>query len=114
MPPSSPGRSGFTIRTAARLSHNKQGFPMTVSLLSATVSLGRRQPVHDQFGKLALRHGSRLHHLRIGRHHAATPVLILVSAQTVTVISKTGYHLIASHTIDPDRNYWRNQQKHPG
>src|SRR5215207_3046874 len=82
MPPSSPGRSGFTIRTAARLSHNKQGFPMTVSLLSATVSLGRRQPVHDQFGKLALRHGSRLHHLGIGRHHAGTPVLILVATQT--------------------------------
>jgi hypothetical protein len=32
------------------------------------------------------------------------------TAQTVTVISKTGHHLIASHTIDADSNYWRNQQ----
>jgi hypothetical protein len=40
-------------------------------------------------------------------------VLILVAAQTVTVISKTGHHLIASHHIDLDRNYWRNQQKSP-
>jgi hypothetical protein len=61
-----------------------------------------------------LRHGSRLHHLGIGRCHAATPVLILVTTQNVTVISKTGYRLIASHTIDPNRNYWRNQQKSPG
>jgi hypothetical protein len=38
----------------------------------------------------------------------------LVATQTVTVISKTGHHLIASHTIDPNRNYWRNQQKNPG
>jgi hypothetical protein len=34
-------------------------------------------------------------------------------ATTVTVISKTNYQLIASHTINPDRNYWRNQQKTP-
>jgi hypothetical protein len=44
------------------------------------------------------------------------PGLILVTTVTVTVtvISKTGYQLIASHHIDPDRNYWRNQQKNPG
>jgi hypothetical protein len=34
---------------------------------------------------LTLRHGSHLHHLGIGR----TPVLILVTAATGTVISKT-------------------------
>jgi hypothetical protein len=38
-------------------------------------------------------------------------VLILVATQNVTVISETGYRLIASHTIDPNRNYRRNQQK---
>ena len=37
-----------------------------------------------------------------------------VADHTVTVISKTGYHVLGSHTIDPDRNYWRNQQKRPG
>jgi len=44
-----------------------------------------------RIGKLTLRHGSRLHHLGIGRH-AHTPVLILVATPTVTVISKTGHH----------------------
>jgi transposase InsO family protein len=73
-----------------------------------------RHDTVDQFGKLTLRHGSRLHHLGIGRHHASTPVLILVTTETVTVISKTTHQLIASHTIDATRNYWRNQQKNPG
>jgi len=41
-------------------------------------------------------------------------VLILVADPTVTVISKTGYHVLSSHHIDPDRNYWRNHQKRPG
>ncbi len=68
----------------------------------------------DQFGKLTLRHGSRLHHLGIGRAHAGTAVLILVTNQTVTVISKTSHQLVATHHIDPTKNYWRNQQKNPG
>jgi hypothetical protein len=50
----------------------------------------------------------------IGRTHAHTPVLILITTDTVTVISKTGYQLIASHHISPDHNYWPNQQKNPG
>lgn len=73
-----------------------------------------RHDTVDQFGKLTLRHGSRLHHLGIGRAHASTPVLILIAATTVTVISKTGHHVIANHHIDPDHNYWPNKQKNPG
>lgn len=73
-----------------------------------------RHDIVDQFGKLTLRHGSRLHHLGIGRPHTHTPVLILVTTTTVTVISKTGHHVLSSHTIDPEKNYWRNQQKNPG
>ncbi|EPQ72292.1 transposase [Mycobacterium marinum str. Europe] len=73
-----------------------------------------RHDTVDQFGKLTLRHASRLHHLGIGRAHAHTPVLILVATSTVTVLSKTGHHVLSSHTINPDKNYWRNQQKNPG
>ncbi|ULE32171.1 IS481 family transposase [Mycobacterium sp. IDR2000157661] len=80
----------------------------------ATEHFRIRHDTVDQFGKLSLRYGSRLHHLGIGREHAGTSVLILVATKTVTVISKTGHRLIASHTINPDRNYWRNQQKNPG
>ena len=81
---------------------------------TATSHVRIRHDTVDQFGKLTLRHGSRLHHLGIGRTHAATPVLILVTTTIVTVISKTGHHVLSSHRIDPDRNYWRNQQKNPG
>jgi hypothetical protein len=63
-------------------------------------------------GKLTLRYASRLHHLGIGRVHAGTKVLILVTT-TVTVLATAGHQLIASHHIDPDRNYWRNQQNAP-
>ncbi|MGH3553440.1 MAG: IS481 family transposase [Mycobacterium sp.] len=73
-----------------------------------------RHDTVDQFGKLTLRHGSQLHHLGIGRTHAGTKVRILITTTTVIVISKTDHHLLATHHIDPDRNYWRNQQKNPG
>jgi transposase InsO family protein len=89
-----------------------QGLPKAAPA-GATEHFRIRHDVVDQFGKLTLRHGSLLPHLGIGRQHGGTPVLILVATQTVTVISKTGYQLIASHHIDPDRNYWRNQQKIP-
>jgi hypothetical protein len=39
---------------------------------------------------------------------------ILVAATTVTVISKTNHQVLSSHHIDPDKNYWRNQNKNPG
>jgi transposase InsO family protein len=80
---------------------------------TATGHFRIRHDTVDQFGKLTLRHGSRLHHLGVGRTHAHTPVLILVTTNTVTVISKTGHHVLSNHQIDPDRNYWRNQNKTP-
>jgi hypothetical protein len=80
----------------------------------ATTRFRIRHDTVDQFGKLTLRHGSRLHHLGIGRTHAHTPVLILVTSHTVTVISKNQHHVLSSHHIDPERNYWRNQTKNPG
>jgi hypothetical protein len=81
---------------------------------AATEHFRIRHDTIDQFGKLTLRHGSRLHHLGIGITHAHTSVLILVTTTTVTVLSKTGHHILSSHHIDPDKNYWRNQTKNPG
>jgi hypothetical protein len=78
---------------------------------------GGVEAVHDtidRFGKLTLRHGSRLHHLGIGITHARTRVFILVAAHTVTLISKTGHHVLCSQHIDTNKNCWRNQHKNPG
>jgi hypothetical protein len=36
-----------------------------------------------------------------------------VTATTVTVIGKNRPQVIATHTFNPDRNYWPNQQKTP-
>lgn len=72
-----------------------------------------RHDTVDQFGKLTLRHASRLRHLGIGRAHAGTKVLILVTTTTVTVITQPTHQLIASHTINPDRNYWPNTKTAP-
>ena len=103
-----PGRSGTTPAAAylARPKAHPTGQPSTHFRI--------RHDTIDQFGKLTLRHGSRLHHLGIGRAHAGTPVLILVTTTTVTVISKTRHRVLSSHHINPDKNYWRNQNKNPG
>ncbi len=120
-----PGR--FTFREIYNTARPHRALPQHHTPARAYTALPKATPTQaptthfrirhdtvDQFGKLTLRHGSRLHHLGIGRTHAHTPVLILVTTDTVTVTSKTGYQLIASHHIDPDRNYWCNQTKNPG
>ncbi|CDO89239.1 hypothetical protein AWC29_12215 [Mycobacterium triplex] len=70
-----------------------------------------RHDTVDQFGKLTLRYASRLRHLGIGRAHAGTKVLILVTTTTVTVIARPTHQLIASHTINTERNYWPNTKR---
>ena len=72
-----------------------------------------RHDTVDNCGKLNLRYATRLHQLGIGIAHAGTKVLIIVTTANVTVLTTPDYRLIASHTIDPNRNYWRNQ-KNPG
>ena len=55
-----------------------------------------------------------MHHLSVGTAHAGSAVTILIDAHTTTLINHTTGEVLSEHTIDPDRNYWRNQQKHPG
>jgi transposase InsO family protein len=102
LPPATTPAQAYSARPKASPTHTAHGH------------FRIRYDTVDQFGKLTLRHGSRLHHLGIGRIHAGTPVLILVTTNTVTVISKTSHHVLSSHHIDPDRNYWRDQTKNPG
>lgn len=109
-----------TARPHRALPHHRtpaqayNALPKATATTTALEHFRIRHDIIDQFGKLTLRHGSRLHHLGIGITHAHTPVLILVTTHTVTVISKTSHHVLSSHTIDPDKNYWRNQNKNPG
>lgn len=42
------------------------------------------------------------------------PVLILLDQTTATVTHQTTGETLSHHNIDPDRSYWRNQDKEPG
>jgi transposase InsO family protein len=79
--------------------------------------LGLRIPVHhrvrrdriDAGGAVTLRHDSRLHHIKVGRRHAGTRVLMLVAGLDVRIVSEDGKQL-RTLTLDPSRSY---QPLHP-
>jgi transposase InsO family protein len=68
----------------------------------------------DNHGKMSIRRAGRMHHLGVGASNAHRRVLAITDHTTVTVIDLTTGEVLSTHTIDPDRNYWRNQQKSPG
>lgn len=68
----------------------------------------------DTDGHVSIRHAGRMHHLGIGRRHAGTRILALADTDTITVIRLDTGEILSTHTIDPARNYWRNQQREPG
>jgi hypothetical protein len=55
-----------------------------------------------------------MHHLGIGAAHARKRVLALADDHQVTVIDLDTGELLSAHHIDPDKNYWRNQNRPPG
>ena len=63
-----------------------------------------RHDTVDTNGKLTLRHGSRLHHIGIGRRHRSRPVLILVKDLHVRITTTDG-ELLRDFGLDPTRNY---------
>lgn len=65
-------------------------------------------------GKMSLRHAGHMHHLGIGTEHRGKRVLALIDLNTVTVIHLDTGEIIATNTINVDRNYWRNEMKEPG
>jgi transposase InsO family protein len=65
-------------------------------------------------GTMTLRRASRMHHLGIGAAHAGKRVLALVDDHHVTVIELHTGEILSTHHIQPDKAYWRNQQKAPG
>jgi hypothetical protein len=68
----------------------------------------------DHNGRMTLRRAGRMHHLGIGKTHARTRVLALADEHQVTVLDLATGEVISTHDIEPDKNYWRNQNKEPG
>ena len=66
----------------------------------------------DTNGKLTLRYNSRLHHIGLGRQHAATPVLLLVHDRHVRILTTSG-QLLRDFELDPTRDYQPQQRETP-
>jgi Integrase core domain len=63
-----------------------------------------RQDRVDTAGTITLRYNSRLHHIGIGRKHAASRVLVLVADLDVRILTQDG-ELLRALTLDPERDY---------
>jgi transposase InsO family protein len=68
----------------------------------------------DTKGKMSLRRAGRMHHLGIGTIHARKRVLALADEHHITVTDLDTGEVLSTHLIEPDRAYWRNQNKEPG
>lgn len=58
----------------------------------------------DRGGGVTLRHDSRLHHIKVGRRHAGTRVLMLVAGLDVRIVTEDG-ELLRALVLDPSRDY---------
>jgi transposase InsO family protein len=58
----------------------------------------------DTGGAVTLRYDSRLHHIKVGRRHAGTRVLMLVAGLEVRIVNEDG-ELLRELVLDPSRNY---------
>jgi transposase InsO family protein len=73
-----------------------------------------RSDLVDRGGRMSLRRGGRMHHLGIGAAHARQRVLAIVDEHEVTVVALDTGEVLSTHRIEPERTYWRNQQRDPG
>jgi transposase InsO family protein len=68
----------------------------------------------DVKGKMTLRRAGRMHSLHVGATHARKRVLAFADDERVTVAELATGEVLGVHLIDPERRYWRNQNKEPG
>ncbi len=68
----------------------------------------------DTKGRMTLRRAGRMHHLGVGATHARKRVLAFADDLQVTVADLASGEVLSIHLIDPDKAYWRNQNKEPG
>ncbi len=59
----------------------------------------------DKTGSVSLRRAGRMHHIGIGRTHAATPVILVIADLDIRVINANTAELLRHLTLDPSRGY---------
>ncbi|MEE9415970.1 MAG: hypothetical protein V3V01_11845, partial [Acidimicrobiales bacterium] len=65
------------------------------------------------FGKLTLRRGGRLHHIGIGRAHAATPVALIIEDLNIRIIATQTGEIIRTLTLNPNHDYQPQNKQNP-
>jgi len=68
----------------------------------------------DAKGRMTLRRAGRMHHLGVGTAHARKRVLALADEHHITVTELDTGEILSTHLIQPEKAYWRNQNKEPG
>lgn len=68
----------------------------------------------DTKGRMTLRRAGRMHHLGIGAAHARKRVLAFADEHRITVADLSTGEVLSIHLIEPNKTYWRNQNKEPG
>jgi transposase InsO family protein len=68
----------------------------------------------DSKGRMTLRRAGRMHHLGIGATHARKRVLAFADDDQITVAELTTGEVLSVHLIEPEKTYWRNQNREPG
>jgi len=68
----------------------------------------------DTWGKISFRRAGRMHHLGSATPTAEPASSPSPTTPTVTVIQLETGEILSTHTIDPDKTYWRNTQRAPG
>jgi transposase InsO family protein len=68
----------------------------------------------DTKGRMSIRRAGRMHHLGIGTTHARKRVLAFADDHHITVAELSTGEVLSTHLIEPNKSYWRNQNKEPG
>jgi transposase InsO family protein len=68
----------------------------------------------DTKGHMSLRRAGRMHHLGVGTIHARKRVLAFADQHQITVADLSTGEVLSVHLIEPNKSYWRNQNKEPG
>ena len=68
----------------------------------------------DGKGKMTIRRAGRMHHLHAGVEHARKRVLAFADDDRVTIAELVTGEVLSTHLIEPNKAYWRNQNKKPG
>jgi hypothetical protein len=63
---------------------------------------------------MSIRRAGRMHHLGVGAAHARKRVIAFADDHQITVAELPTGEVLSLHLIDPDKTYWRNQQREPG